>query len=166
MFFLFQKWLLIHTPLLELMRTWLKDLPLLFRCLLRDLPLLFKCMWTIVKNLRCSMGWISRGDKKSFFFLTTLNFTRFLAEDIPKLNESEIDMQVINIVDAWKHFDFLCRNCVMNGLHDSLYNVYCSMKTTKELWESLDQKHKIEVIEAKKFMVDRFLNFKMMDYKL
>ena len=32
----------------------------------------------------------------------------------------------------------------MNALTDSLYNVYSDKKTTKELWESLDRKYKIE----------------------
>ena len=31
-------------------------------------------------------------------------------------------MQIVNVVDAWKGFDFLCGNYLMNGLHDSLYN--------------------------------------------
>ena len=74
-------------------------------------------------------------------------------------------MQVVNAVDAWKHSDFLCRNYVMNGLHDSLYNVYCAIKTVKELWESLDQKYKTEDAGAKKFVVGRFLDFKMVDSK-
>ena len=41
----------------------------------------------------------------------------------------------------------------MNGLVDSLYNVYTDKKTTKELWESLDEKNKIEDVGAKKFIV-------------
>ena len=51
----------------------------------------------------------------------------------------------------------------LNGLYDSLYNVYCAIKTVKELWESLDQKYKIKDAGAKKFMVCRFLDFKMVD---
>ncbi|RVW50112.1 hypothetical protein CK203_114527 [Vitis vinifera] len=63
-------------------------------------------------------------------------------EDAPKLKEDEHDIQVISAIDAWKHSDFLCRNYVMNGLVDSLYNVYSDKKTAKELWESLDRKYK------------------------
>ena len=51
---------------------------------------------------------------------------RFLIEDAPKLKEDERDMQVISAIDAWKHSDFLCKNYVLNGLIDSLYNVYCT----------------------------------------
>ena len=57
-------------------------------------------------------------------YLTTLNLARFLTEDGPKLKEDEHDIEVINAVDAWKHYDFLCKNYVMNVVIDSLYNVY------------------------------------------
>ena len=69
------------------------------------------------------------------FYLTTLNLKRFLIEEAPKLKEYEHDIQVISVVDAWKHFDFMCRNYVMNALIDSLYNVYTDKKIAKELWE-------------------------------
>ena len=45
---------------------------------------------------------------------------RFLTEDAPKLKEDEHDIQVISVVDAWKHSDFLWQNYVMNALTDSL----------------------------------------------
>ena len=99
------------------------------------------------------------------FYLTTLNLVRFLTEDAPKLKEDEHDIQVISVVDAWKHYDFICRNYVMNALIDSLYNVYSDKKITKELWESLDRKYKTEDARAKKFVVGRFLDYKMVDSK-
>ncbi|WKA11227.1 hypothetical protein VitviT2T_028751 [Vitis vinifera] len=106
-----------------------------------------------------------RWQQKMLFYLTTLNLTRFLTEDAPKLKEDEHDIQVISAIDAWKHSDFLCRNYVMNGLADSLYNVYSDKKTAKELWESLDQKYKTEDAGAKKFVMGRFLDYKMVDSK-
>ncbi|KAL2542570.1 zinc knuckle (CCHC-type) family protein [Abeliophyllum distichum] len=78
---------------------------------------------------------------------------------------SEGDIQAVSTVEAWKHSDFLCRNYIMNGLTYSLYNVYSTMKTAKELWESLDQKYKTEDAEAKKFIVGCFLDYKMVDSK-
>ena len=99
------------------------------------------------------------------FYLTTLNLARFLTEDAPKLKEDEHDIQVINVVDAWKHSDFLCRNHVMKVLIDSLYNVYSDKKTVKELWESLDHKYKTKDDGVKKFVVSRFLDYKMVDSK-
>ncbi|KAL5569712.1 hypothetical protein UlMin_026287 [Ulmus minor] len=68
-------------------------------------------------------------------------------------------------VDAWKHSDFLCQNYVLNGLTNSLYNVYNDKKTAKELWEPLDMKYKSEDAGSKKFVVGWFLDYKMVDSK-
>lgn len=99
------------------------------------------------------------------FYLTTLNLARFLHEDAPALKEDETDRQVVVAMDAQKHADFLCRNYILNGLDNTLYNVYCSLKTAKELWDSPDKKYKTEHAEMKKFIVGRFLDFKMVDSK-
>ncbi|KAL5566690.1 hypothetical protein UlMin_029854 [Ulmus minor] len=70
----------------------------------------------------------------------------------PMLKDDEQDIQAVSAVDAWKHSDFLCRNYVLNGLTDSLYNVYSDKKTANELWESLDWKYKSEDAGSKKFV--------------
>ena len=103
--------------------------------------------------------------QKMLFYLTTFNLARFFTEDAPKLKKDEYDIQVISVVDVWKHYDFLCRNYVMNALIDSLYNMYSDKKTTKELWESLDQKYKTKDAGAKKFIMGCFLDHKMVDSK-
>ena len=51
-----------------------------------------------------------RWQLKILFYLTTLTLARFLTEEAPELKENERNIQVINVVDAWKHFEFLCRN--------------------------------------------------------
>ena len=100
------------------------------------------------------------------FYPTTLNLARFLTEDNLQLKKDKHDIQVISAIDVWKHYDFLCRNYIMNGLVDSMYNVYFDKKTTKELWESLDRKYKTKDVGAKKFVVGRFLDYKMVDSKI
>ena len=99
------------------------------------------------------------------FYLTTLNLARFLNEDGPKLDIGETDKEKLVDVDAWNHFDFLCRNYVLNGMENTLYNVHSPLKTAKELWDSLDKKYKTEVAGLKKFIVGKFLDFKMVDSK-
>ena len=59
--------------------------------------------------------------------------------------------------------DFLCRNYILNGLDDSLYNVYSPIITAKKLWASLDKKYKTEDDGTKKFIVGQFLEYKMVD---
>ena len=106
-----------------------------------------------------------RWQQKMLFYLTTLNLARFLTETAPEISEELSDVQTLSAIDAWKHSEYLCRNYVLNGLVDSLYNVYCKITTAKELWESLDRKYKTEDAGTKKFIVARFLEFKMVDSK-
>ena len=100
-----------------------------------------------------------------FFYLTTLNLAWFLTETAPELAKGMADAHFVSAVDAWKHSEFLCRNYVLNGLADALYNVYCKVATAKELWESLDKKYKTEDAGTKKHVVAKFLDFKMIDSK-
>ena len=103
--------------------------------------------------------------QQKMFYLTTLNLVRFLNEDGPKLDVGETDKEKLAVVDAWNHSDFLCRNYVLNDLENTLYNVYSPLKTAKELWDSLDKKYKTEDAGLKKFIVGKFLDFKMVDSK-
>lgn len=110
-----------------------------------------------------------RWQQKMFFYLTTLNLARFLKENPPQVEPpaegQSSNQQAVQALEAWKHPDFLCHNYVLNGLVDSLYNVYCKTKTAKELWESLERKYKTEDAGTKKFVVARFLDYKMDDSK-
>nr|GEV49734.1 uncharacterized protein [Tanacetum cinerariifolium] len=87
------------------------------------------------------------------------------AERPEKFNGQSSNAQAVQAVEAWKHSDFLCHNYVLNGLIDPLYNVYCKTTTAKELWESLERKYKTEDASTKKFVVARFLDYKMVDSK-
>ena len=97
--------------------------------------------------------------------MPTIGLVRFLTEDPPIVSEDETDIQARVAYNAWNDSDYFCRNFVMNCLADSLYNVYSTKKTAKELWESLDKKYKTEDAGAKKYTVGRFLDFKMVDSK-
>ena len=91
-----------------------------------------------------------RWQQKMFFYLTTLSLPekdRFL------------------VIEAWKHSDFLCRNYILSGLDDILYNVYSNINTSKELWKALEKKYKAEDVGLKKFMAAKFLDYKMVDTK-
>ncbi|PKI57122.1 hypothetical protein CRG98_022486 [Punica granatum] len=76
-----------------------------------------------------------RWRQNMLFYLTTLDLARFLTENASTLSVGESDVQALSV----------------------------GFKTTKELWESLDRKYKSEDAGAKKFLVGRFLDFKMVD---
>ncbi|KZV33002.1 hypothetical protein F511_24532 [Dorcoceras hygrometricum] len=71
------------------------------------------------------------------FYLITFNLVRFLREEAPTVAENDKDKRAA--FEAWGHGDFLCRNYILNGLENSLYNVYNIMTTAKLLWESLEK---------------------------
>ena len=50
-------------------------------------------------------------------------------------------------------------------LDNTLYNVYSPIKMTRGMWESLDKKYKTEDVGMKKFIMGRFLDYKMVDSK-
>ena len=107
-----------------------------------------------------------RWQQKMLFYLTTLHMARYLYEEAPKQKEGDTtDFQTVAAIDAWKQGDVLCKNYILNGLDNMLYNVYSVKESAKALWESLDLKYKIEDAGAKKFTIRRFLDYKMQDSK-
>ncbi|KAG7564246.1 Zinc finger CCHC-type [Arabidopsis suecica] len=105
-----------------------------------------------------------RWQQKMMFYLTTLNLAQYLTSDAPELPvEGDIPDEVIKASETWSQNEFLCKNYILNALDDSLYDVYQIFQTPKQLWESLEKKYKSEVASAKKFIVGKFLNFKMSD---
>ena len=62
--------------------------------------------------------------------LTTLHLAKFLQEDPP---EPRTDRYSILVVDAWTQSDFLYRNYILNGLNDSIYNIYSPIPMAKKL---------------------------------
>ncbi|KAL0307100.1 UNVERIFIED_CONTAM: hypothetical protein Sradi_6127300 [Sesamum radiatum] len=91
---------------------------------------------------------------------------QFLSEEAPVVSEGESDTHKRVAIDAWGHGDFLFRNYILNGLSDTLYNVCSSATTARALWELLKKEYKIEEAGLKKFIVGKFLEFKMVDSKM
>ena len=59
----------------------------------------------------------------------------------------------------------MCKNYILSGLLNDLYNVYSNVKTSKELWDALEKKYKTEDAGMKKFIVAKYLDYKMIDSK-
>ena len=74
-----------------------------------------------------------RWQQKMLFYLTKIDFVRFMTIDPPTPRKEETDPLVLIALSAWKDFDYLCRNYVMNSLNNSLYNFYSSKRSSKEL---------------------------------
>ncbi|KAI5335196.1 hypothetical protein L3X38_025329 [Prunus dulcis] len=64
-------------------------------------------------------------------------------------------------LQTWTINDFLCKNYILNGLSDHLYDYYSSYDTAKDVWDALQKKYDTEEAGAKKFDVNRYLKFQM-----
>jgi hypothetical protein len=57
----------------------------------------------------------------------------------------------------------MCKNYILNGLDNTLDGVHSSIKSAKALWEALDKKYNAKDANMMKFIVSKFLGFKMVD---
>nr|GEW58650.1 zinc finger, CCHC-type [Tanacetum cinerariifolium] len=53
----------------------------------------------------------------------------------------------------WDNDDYFCRGLILNGMSDSLFDIYQNVKTSKELWDTLEAKYMAEDASSKKFLV-------------
>ncbi|GJX69803.1 zinc finger, CCHC-type containing protein [Tanacetum coccineum] len=61
----------------------------------------------------------------------------------------------------WDNDDYVCRGLILNGMSDSLFDIYQNVETSKELWDTLVAKYMAEDASSKKFLVSNFTNYKM-----
>ena len=49
--------------------------------------------------------------------------------------------------------ELICRGHILNTLSNHLYDLYTSMKSPKEIWNTLEAKYKTEKIVTNKFII-------------
>lgn len=54
---------------------------------------------------------------------------------------------------------------MLNHMSDALFDIYCTYKTAKEIWDALELKYGTDDVGFKKYAVCRWLNFKIDDTK-
>nr|GEX04751.1 zinc finger, CCHC-type [Tanacetum cinerariifolium] len=53
--------------------------------------------------------------------------------------------------------DYVCRGLILNGMSNSLFDIYQSVESSKELWDSFEAKYMAEDASSKKFLVSCIL---------
>ncbi|KAG7547628.1 Zinc finger CCHC-type [Arabidopsis suecica] len=99
------------------------------------------------------------------FLLTTLNVVHVLSMPMPTVSENGENESVEETRKQlkWKNDDYICRGHILNGMSDSLFDVYQNVESAKELWDALESKYMAEDASSKKFLVSDFNNYKMSD---
>nr|GFB59623.1 zinc finger, CCHC-type [Tanacetum cinerariifolium] len=85
-----------------------------------------------------------------------------LTTPMPKLME-DATVEARRIRAKWENDDYIRRGHILNGMSDSLFDVYTNVESAKELCDSLESKYIVEDSSTKKFHVSNFNNYKMVD---
>lgn len=116
------------------------------------------------KPFRFEGAHFKRWMQKMLFFLTVRKVNSALTVDKPVLPENPTDAQQKDL-NTWTDNDFMCKNFILNGLSDDLYDYYSTKSTAKEVWEALQKKYDTEEAGTKKYVVSRYLKYVMADDK-
>lgn len=117
-----------------------------------------------VKLEKFNGGNFIRWQKKMKFLLTTLKVAYVLNMARP---EDKDDETVAETRDRqkWDNDDYICLGHILNGMSDSLFDIYQSSPSAKDLWDKLETRYMREDATSKKFLVSHFNNYKMVDNK-
>ena len=96
------------------------------------------------------------------FLLTTLKVVYVLTTPMPEFEEDELMAQTRKR-NKWENDDYICRGHILNGMSDTLFDIYQNVESAKELWDSLEAKYMAEDASSKKFLVSKFMNYRMVD---
>ncbi|GJR08701.1 hypothetical protein Tco_0791353 [Tanacetum coccineum] len=93
-----------------------------------------------------------RWQKKMHFLLTTLKVVYVLITSMPELMEDDT-VEAIRRRAKWENDDYICWGHILNGMSDSLFDVYMNVESAKELWDSLESKYMVEDSSNDLFLV-------------
>nr|GMC69411.1 uncharacterized protein LOC109152108 [Ipomoea batatas] len=96
------------------------------------------------------------------FLLAALNVAYVLSTPKPVEQENET-LKATRRRLKWENDDLACRGHILNGISDTLFDIYQYEESSKDLWEKLEAKYISEDASSKKFQVSEFNEFKMVD---
>ncbi|GJR30802.1 zinc finger, CCHC-type containing protein [Tanacetum coccineum] len=102
-----------------------------------------------------------RWQKKMHFLLSSMSVVYVLTTPMPDDGGENPTVKQVRKRAKWDNDDYVCRGLILNGMFDSLFDVYQNVETSKELWDTLEAKYMDEDASSKKFLVSNFTNYKM-----
>ena len=107
----------------------------------------------------------SRWKDKMKFLLTALKL--FYVLDLNLMHFPPTSDEDTNEIKAQRkkreEDELICKGHILNTLSDHLYDLYISMKSSKEIWNALEAKYKTEKIGTNKFIIQKYFDYKMLD---
>nr|GEW37930.1 zinc finger, CCHC-type [Tanacetum cinerariifolium] len=104
-----------------------------------------------------------RWQKKMHFMLFSMSVVYVLTTPMPEDGGENPTVEQVRKRAKWDNDDYVCRGLILNGMSDSLFDIYQNVDTSKELWDTLEAKYMADDASSKKFLVSNFTNYKMTD---
>nr|GEX67906.1 zinc finger, CCHC-type [Tanacetum cinerariifolium] len=104
-----------------------------------------------------------RWQKKMHFLLSSMSVVYVLTNSMLEDGGDNPTVEQVRKGAKWDNDDYVCRGLILNGMSDSLFDIYQIVESSKELWDSLDAKYMADDASSKKFLVSNFTNYKMID---
>ncbi|GJY14033.1 zinc finger, CCHC-type containing protein [Tanacetum coccineum] len=82
------------------------------------------------------------------------NSATLLIANEPKVQRDGYDATVEQLRKRakWDNDDYVCRGLILNDMSDSLFNIYQSVESSKELWDSFEAKYMAEDASSRQFL--------------
>jgi len=68
-------------------------------------------------------------------------------------------------IEDWIHANKVCRHTMLSALSNDLFDVYCSYKEAKEIWDSLILKYTAEDVVRQRFVIGKYYRWEMIEDK-
>ncbi|GKC62889.1 hypothetical protein Tco_1095487 [Tanacetum coccineum] len=104
--------------------------------------------------------------KKTHFLVSSMSVVYVLTTPIPDDGGDDPTVEQVRKRAKWDNDDYVCRGLILNGMSDSLFDIYQNVESSKELCDSLEAKYMAEDASSNKFLVSNFTNYKMTDSRL
>ncbi|GKC81227.1 zinc finger, CCHC-type containing protein [Tanacetum coccineum] len=104
-----------------------------------------------------------RWQKKMHFILSSMSVVYVPTTPMPDDGGENPTVEQVRKRAKWDNDDYVYRGLILNGMSDSLFDVYQNVETSKELWDTLEAKYMAEDASSKKFIISNFTNYKITD---
>nr|GEU77464.1 zinc finger, CCHC-type [Tanacetum cinerariifolium] len=115
-------------------------------------------MAAVMKHMASSFAklkkfkWVDfrRWQKKMHFMLSSMSVVYVLTTPMPEDGGENPTVEQVRKRAKWDNDDYVYKGLILNGMSDSLFDIYQNIETYKELWDTLKAK----------YMAEDALNFK------
>ena len=107
-----------------------------------------------------------RWQSKVSFLLSELHIDYVLKKAYPNVVVGEVETEEQKKErEKWHTDNYRCKGQILNTLADSLFDLYSPLESARELWNALKIKYNAEDVDNKRFIVDQYVNFSIVDDK-